>query len=103
MKKNSSLITTVLTALLLLLNLQLAAQTDSTGTKKLPLAVLELKARNQDALIVVEWTTIDEEGLSHYVLQYSSDGKTYKDILLHHLADLPAGGNSDVPLVQDNR
>ena len=57
------------------------AQTDSLSASSLPLSVLELTARNQDQLIVVEWTTIDEIGLSHYIIQYSADGENYKDLL----------------------
>ncbi|WP_224996014.1 T9SS type A sorting domain-containing protein [Cesiribacter sp. SM1] len=57
------------------------AQAGSAADTNLPLAVLELTARNQDKLIVVEWTSIDEAGLSQYLLQYSADGKTYKDLV----------------------
>jgi hypothetical protein len=57
------------------------AQTDSTAGTALPLSVLELTARNQDKLIVVEWTSIDELGLSQYLLQYSADGTDYKDLV----------------------
>lgn len=56
-------------------------QADSGSSASLPLTVLELTARNQEELIVVEWTSIDEAGLSHYLLQYSSDGSAYKDLL----------------------
>lgn len=67
--------------LMLLISAGSIAQTAQDSTHTLPLTVLELSARNQDGLIVVEWTSIDESLLSHYVLQYSADGKEYKDLL----------------------
>lgn len=75
------LIKPVLSGFLLLLTTVSWAQTDSLIVKNLPLTVLEFTARNQEQLIVVEWTSIDEMNLSHYILQYSADGKQYKDLL----------------------
>jgi hypothetical protein len=71
----------VLAGFFTLLSATVTAQTDSTSVKPLPLSVLEFTARNQEDLIVVEWTSLDEAGISHYILQYSSDGEAFKDLL----------------------
>lgn len=81
MKSPKNLSKLLLSGLLLLLSVAGQAQIDSMNVKNLPLTILELTARNQEQLIVVEWTSMDEMSLSHYILQYSSDGKNYKDLL----------------------
>ncbi|AHM59695.1 hypothetical protein D770_07160 [Flammeovirgaceae bacterium 311] len=82
MKNQKSLLMLPLASLLIFTTSVLFAQTEPGSNVSLPLSVLELTARNQEELVVVEWTSIDEIGLSHYILQYSSDGKTYKDLLM---------------------
>lgn len=81
MKYLEFLLKPVLVGFFVLSSFTLQAQTDSVTVNYLPLTVLELTARNQEELIVVEWTSMDEMGLSHYILQYSFDGENYKDLL----------------------
>lgn len=81
MKTNLLLFKALLAGLMLMLPNFSFAQQDSSAAQSLPLSVLEFTARNQDQLIVLEWTSIDELRLSHYAIEYAADGKQYQQLL----------------------
>src|SRR5581483_7422158 len=68
----------------------MAAYSNSFNT--LPVVLTQFYGQKQTSKVVLQWTTSSEENVAQYIVERSSDGKTYKAI-----GTVAATGNSSTP------